>query len=64
MQISGVGHNAMQYYQTIRATQQSQAQVQQVDNKVNQSTQQLTNLSDPDHDGDIDGKGRDIDVRI
>ncbi|MDP4086936.1 MAG: hypothetical protein Q8934_20435 [Bacillota bacterium] len=63
MSISGVSNNPIQIYQSIRATQQSQVRDQQTISKVNQSTQ-LTNSLDPDHDGDIDGKGKDIDVRI
>lgn len=63
MQISGLGNSAMQTYQSFRAAQKSQAPVQQVNNNVNQSTQ-LSNSVDADHDGDIDGKGKDIDVRV
>lgn len=60
MQVSSVGHNALQAYQAMK-TQQNQMQAQQ-NNKVNASTQPIN--SDPDHDGDIDGLGKDIDVRV
>ena len=62
MQISGL-HNAAQTYQSLRAVQQNQGQVPQPNSKVNQTTQPASSL-DPDHDGDIDGKGKDIDVRV
>jgi hypothetical protein len=59
MQISGVGHQTLQAYQAMK-TQQNQAQAAQ-SSKVNPSTQPVNN--DPDHDGDVDGLGKDIDVR-
>ncbi len=62
MQISGLGYNTLQSYQSIKSAQQSQPQVKQ-ESTVNPATQMNASL-DPDHDGDIDGKGKDIDVRV
>lgn len=62
MQISGLGNNVPQVYQAMRTAQQKQSPVQQTSNNVNQAA--AMNVTDPDHDGDIDGKGKDIDVRV
>ena len=53
MGITGVHSAANLVYQTHLQSQQ----------QANQANQVQQNASDPDHDGDIDGKGRDIDIR-
>lgn len=63
MQISGLGFNAMQAYQTMKAAQQNPSQTQQANQTAGKSAQ-LAGSMDSDRDGDIDGKGKDIDVRV
>jgi hypothetical protein len=65
MSISGVS-SITNPYQTLRAGQQQNsqsAQSVQANSNANPATQQ-TNASDPDNDGDVDGLGKDIDVRV